>query len=60
MKKTYEEFVNWINEINFCGTAVFGEIEHTVLKKMYATIYEEGYYDGYEQRGIDDEHEDED
>jgi hypothetical protein len=29
-------------------------VEHTALKQLYK-VYEEGYFDGYDQRGIDDE-----
>jgi hypothetical protein len=52
--KSYDEFIVWFNENFYNGDAVFGGVEHTALKQLYK-VYEEGYFDGYDQRGIDDE-----
>lgn len=53
--KTWTEFVVWYHE-NFCDkNKTFTDEDRANLKFMYDKIYSEGYYDGYEQRAIDDE-----
>lgn len=53
--KTWTEFVVWYHE-NFCDKdKTFTDEDRMNLKFMYDKIYSEGYFDGYEQRAIDDE-----
>lgn len=57
--KTWTEFVVWYHE-NFCDKdKIFTDEDRVNLKFMYDKIYSEGYFNGYEQRGEDDEAENE-